>query len=242
MHVPDGFLNLPTSAVTGAVAVAGVALALRGAKRELDERTAPLAGLTATFVFAAQMVNFPVGAGTSGHLIGGTLAAILVGPWTATLCLTVVTVVQALLFADGGLTALGTNVLLLAIVAVWVGWGVSRLVLRLLSGSPDRSHPDLARPGASRPPARRAVAWAGAAGALVSVPAAALVFCGLYAVGGAVAVPLGLLVPTMLGVHALIGLGEAAITYGVLAAVTASRPDLVHALRSSEPVLQEVSA
>lgn len=242
MHVPDGFLNLPTSAVTGAVAVAGVALALRGAKRELDERTAPLAGLTATFVFAAQMVNFPVGAGTSGHLIGGTLAAILVGPWTATLCLTVVTVVQALLFADGGLTALGTNVLLLAIVAVWVGWGVSRLVLRLLSGSPDRSHPDLARPGASRPPARRAVAWAGAAGALVSVPAAALVFCGLYAVGGAVAVPLGLLVPTMLGVHALIGLGEAAITYGVLAAVAASRPDLVHALRSSEPVLQEVSA
>lgn len=242
MHVPDGFLNLPTSAVTGAVAVAGVALALRGAKRELDERTAPLAGLTATFVFAAQMVNFPVGAGTSGHLIGGTLAAILVGPWTATLCLTVVTVVQALLFADGGLTALGTNVLLLAIVAVWVGWGVSRLVLRLLSGSPDRSHPDLARPGASRPPARRAVAWAGAAGALVSVPAAALVFCGLYAVGGAVAVPLGLLVPTMLGVHALIGLGAAAITYGVLAAVTASRPDLVHALRSSEPVLQEVSA
>lgn len=242
MHVPDGFLNLPTSAVTGAVAVAGIALALRGAKRELDERTAPLAGLTATFVFAAQMVNFPVGAGTSGHLIGGTLAAILVGPWTATLCLTVVTVVQALLFADGGLTALGTNVLLLAIVAVWVGWGVSRLVLRLLSGSPDRSHPDLAHPDASRPPARRAVAWAGAAGALVSVPAAALVFCGLYAVGGAVAVPLGLLVPTMLGVHALIGLGEAAITYGVLAAVAASRPDLVHALRSSEPVLQEVSA
>lgn len=242
MHVPDGFLNLPTSAVTGAVAVAGIALALRGAKRELDERTAPLAGLTATFVFAAQMVNFPVGAGTSGHLIGGTLAAILVGPWTATLCLTVVTVVQALLFADGGLTALGTNVLLLAIVAVWVGWGVSRLVLRLLSGSPDRSHPDLAHPDASRCPARRAVAWAGAAGALVSVPAAALVFCGLYAVGGAVAVPLGLLVPTMLGVHALIGLGEAAITYGVLAAVTASRPDLVHALRSSEPVLQEVSA
>ncbi|WP_232549275.1 energy-coupling factor ABC transporter permease [Propioniciclava soli] len=225
MHVPDGFLNLPTSAVTGAAAVAGVALALRGARRELDERTAPLAGLTATFVFAAQMVNFPVGAGTSGHLIGGALAAILVGPWTATLCLTVVTVVQALLFADGGLTALGTNVLLLAIVSVWVGWGVARLVLRLL------------------PDGRRAVAWAGAAGALISVPAAALVFCGLYAVGGAVAVPLGLLVPTMLGVHTVIGLGEAAITFGVLTAVAASRPDLIHALRPApEPELEEVPA
>ena len=130
MHVPDGFLSLPVSAATGVVAVAAVGVALRGARRELDERTAPLAGLVATFVFAAQMVNFPVGAGTSGHLIGGALAAVLVGPWTATLVLTVVTVVQALLFADGGLTALGTNVLLLAVVAVWVGWAGAALVRR----------------------------------------------------------------------------------------------------------------
>lgn len=209
MHVPDGFLDLPVSAATGAVAIAGVALALRGARRELDERTAPLAGLVATFVFAAQMVNFPVGAGTSGHLIGGALAAVLVGPWTATLVLTVVTVVQALLFADGGLTALGTNVVLLAIVAVWVGWGVARLVSRVLPNTP------------------RSVIWSGAAGALVSVPAAAAVFTFLFAVGGAVAVPLELLLPTMLGVHTVIGVGEALITAGVLAAVVASRPDLV---------------
>lgn len=209
MHVPDGFLDLPVSAATGAVAIAGVALALRGARRELDERTAPLAGLVATFVFAAQMVNFPVGAGTSGHLIGGALAAVLVGPWTATLVLTVVTVVQALLFADGGLTALGTNVVLLAIVAVWVGWGVARLVSRVLPNTP------------------RSVIWSGAAGALVSVPAAAAVFTFLFAVGGAVAVPLESLLPTMLGVHTVIGVGEALITAGVLAAVVASRPDLV---------------
>lgn len=209
MHVPDGFLNLPVSAATGAVAVAGIALALRGSRRELDERTAPLAGLVATFVFAAQMVNFPVGAGTSGHLIGGALAAVLVGPWTATLVLTVVTVVQALLFADGGLTALGTNVVLLAIVAVWVGWGVARLINRML------------------PQNSRAVVVSGAIGALVSVPAAAAVFTLLFAVGGAVAVPLDLLLPTMLGVHAVIGVGEAVITAGVLAAVVASRPDLV---------------
>src|ERR1700754_643704 len=115
MHVPDGFLNAPTSVATGAVAVAGVAVALRKAQGELDERTAPLAGLTAAFVFAVQMLNFPVGVGTSGHLMGGALAAVLVGPWTAVLCLSVVLLVQGLLFADGGLTALGTNISLIGI-------------------------------------------------------------------------------------------------------------------------------
>ena len=100
MHVPDGFLTAPASLATGVVAAAAVALALRGARRELDERTSPLAGLVAAFVFAVQMLNFPVAAGTSGHLLGGALAAVLVGPWTATLCLTVVLGVQALLFAD----------------------------------------------------------------------------------------------------------------------------------------------
>src|SRR3954449_6723125 len=109
MHVPDGFLDAPTSVATGAVAVAAVGVALRGARRELDDRTAPLAGLVAAFVFATQMVNFPVGAGTSGHLLGGALAAALVGPWTGILVITVVLLVQGLLFADGGLTALGTN-------------------------------------------------------------------------------------------------------------------------------------
>ena len=119
MHVPDGFLDLPTSLATAAVAASAVALSLRGARRELDDRAAPLAGLVATFVFAAQMINFPVAAGTSGHLIGGALAAVLVGPWTATLCLTVVLLVQGLLFADGGLSALGTNITLMGVVGVW---------------------------------------------------------------------------------------------------------------------------
>src|SRR3954451_375976 len=126
MHVPDGFLDAPTSVATGAVAVAAVGVALRGARRELDDRTAPLAGLVATFVFATQMVNFPVGSGTSGHLLGGALAAVLVGPATALLCMSVVFVVQCLLFADGGVTALGTNVVLMGIVTVVVGWVVFR--------------------------------------------------------------------------------------------------------------------
>ena len=108
MHVPDGFLDAPTSVATGAVAVVAVGVALRGARRELDDKTAPLAGLVATFVFATQMLNFPVGAGTSGHLLGGALAAVLVGPSTALLCITVVLLVQALLFAVGGTAATGT--------------------------------------------------------------------------------------------------------------------------------------
>src|SRR5688500_11257455 len=132
MHVYDGFLDAPTSVATGVVAAAGVAVALRGARRELDDRTAPMAGLVATFVFAAQMINFPVGAGTSGHLMGGALAAVLVGPWSAVLCLSVVLLVQALLMADGGITALGSNITLIALVTTAVGWAVFvglRLVL-----------------------------------------------------------------------------------------------------------------
>jgi cobalt/nickel transport system permease protein len=213
MHVPDGFLDVATSAATGAVAVAGVGLALRGARRELDDRTAPMAGLVATFVFATQMVNFPVGAGTSGHLLGGALAAILVGPWTAVLCLSVVLLVQGLLFADGGVTALGTNITLLGIVAVLVGWLVFRGLQAVL-------------------PKRLAlVAPTAAMAAFVSVPVTALVFVVLYAVGGQAPVPLDTLTATMLTWHALIGIGEALITGLVVGSVVAVRPDLVHGAR-----------
>ena len=210
MHVPDGFLDAPTSVATGVVAAGTVALALRGAHRELDERTAPLAGLTAAFVFAVQMVNFPVGAGTSGRLIGGALTAVLVGPWTAVLCMTVVLLVQAVLFADGGLTALGTNVTLMGVVAVGVGYGVFRLLVRLL------------------PRTRTGLLVSAGAGALLSVPAAAFAFVGLFAVGGVADVSLGAVLATMGGVHLLIGIGEAAISVAVLAAVLSVRPDLVH--------------
>lgn len=213
MHVPDGFLDTPTSLATGVVAAAAVAVSLRGARRELDERTAPLAGLVAAFVFAAQMINFPVAAGTSGHLLGGTLAAVLVGPFTATLCITVVLVVQALLFADGGLTALGTNITLMGVVGVWVGYGVFRLVLAAL------------------PRRMGSVTVAAAIGAFLSVPAAALAFAGLFAVGGTAPVDMSTLAAAMVGVHAVIGMGEALITAVVVTAVLAVRPDLVYGAR-----------
>ena len=218
MHVPDGFLDAPTSVATGAVAAVAVAVSLRGARRELDDRTAPMAGLVATFVFAAQMINFPVGAGTSGHLMGGALAAVLVGPWTAVLCLSVVLVVQALLMADGGITALGTNITLIGIVTVAVGWVVFVLLRRVLPKRIDM------------------VAPAAAIGALVSVPVAALVFTALFSVGGNISVDLDTVLIAMLGWHTVIGIGEALVTGLVVASVVATRPDLVHGAR---PLLEE---
>ncbi|AJR18241.1 energy-coupling factor ABC transporter permease [Pimelobacter simplex] len=213
MHVPDGFLDAPTSIATGVVAAAGVGLALRKARTELDDRTAPMAGLVAAFVFAGQMINFPVGAGTSGHLLGGALAAVLVGPWTAMLCISVVLLVQGLFMADGGLTALGTNITLMAIVGVVVGYGVFRLALGVLPR----------RPGS--------VPLAAAAGALVSVPAAASVFSLLFAIGGTADIAPAKVLTAMVGWHLVIGIGEAVITGLVVSAVIASRPDLVRGAR-----------
>lgn len=218
MHVPDGFLDAPTSIATAAVAAGGVGLALQRARRELDDRTAPLAGLVAVFVFAAQMLNFPVGAGTSGHLLGGALAAVLVGPWTATLCLTVVLTVQSLLFADGGITALGTNVVLMGLVGVWAGWLVFAGLRRVLRPT-----------GVGVVPALAGVA------AMASVPATAATFTALYAVGGRAPIPLAELTTAMLGWHTVIGLGEGVITFLAVGSIIATRPDLVHGARDLAP-------
>lgn len=216
MHVPNGFLDAPTSMATGAAAVVCVGAALAGARRELDDRTAPMAGLVAAFVFATQMLNFPVAAGTSGHLLGGALAAVLVGPWTAVLCMSVVFVVQSLLFADGGITALGTNIVLMAVTTVLVGWVVLRLLQAVL---PKRT---------SLTPAQAGIA------AFVSVPVAASVFVLLYSLGGTADIPFHTLMTAMFGVHTLIGIGEGVITGLAVGAIIAVRPDLVYAAR---PVL-----
>ncbi|WP_068398476.1 energy-coupling factor ABC transporter permease [Kribbia dieselivorans] len=220
MHVPDGFLDAPTSVGTAVVAAAGVAIALRGSRRELDDRTAPLAGLVAMFVFAAQMLNFPVGLGTSGHLLGGALAAILVGPYTATLILTVVLLVQALLFADGGITALGTNITLMGLVGVWVAWAVFVGVRAIL------------------PKRLSSLTPASFVAGLVSVPAAALAFVAFYAIGGQAPIDLTALTGAMLAWHTVIGVGEGLITALVVASVVATRPDLVH---GAQPLLKQRS-
>lgn len=213
MHVPDGFIDAPTSAVTAVVAAGALAVGLRGARRELEERTAPLAGLVAAFIFAVQMLNFPVAAGTSGHLLGGALAAILVGPYTGVLCVSVVLLMQGILFADGGLTALGLNITDMAIVTTVVAYAVFRGLLKVL------------------PRSRRSVTGAAFVAALLSVPAAAAAFTLLYSVGGTTDVAIGKVAGAMIGVHVLIGVGEAAITALTVGAVLAVRPDLVYGAR-----------
>ncbi len=220
MHVPDGFINAPVSLAAGVVAAAGLAICLRGARRELDEKTAPLAGLVAAFVFAVQMINFPVGVGTSGHLMGGVLAAVLVGPYTGVLCVSVVLIVQALFFADGGLSALGVNIILMALVTTLAGYGTVLVVQRLL------------------PNKRASAVPAAFVGALVSVPIAALAFVALYAVGGTADLPLAEVALAMFGVHVVIGIGEALITALTVGSVLTVRPDLVHAARRYEQELE----
>lgn len=210
MHIPDGFIDIPTSASIGAIAIAGTAIALKKARNELDDKTAPMAGLTAVFIFAVQMLNFPVAAGTSGHLLGGALATVLVGPYAASLAVTVVLGVQALLFADGGLTALGLNIFNLSIVAVLVSHLAFKALKKLL------------------PKQKSSVPLAAAVAAFISVPLSAISFALQYGIGGTGTAPFSTVFAAMVSTHLLIGLGEALITMFTVSAILASRSDLVY--------------
>lgn len=207
MHIPDGFLSLPVSAVGWLLMIALVAIALRQTRRQLGERQIPLMGILAAFVFAAQMINFPVAGGTSGHLLGGMLIAALLGPWAAVLVMTCVLGVQGLLFQDGGLLALGFNVVNMGIVGGFVGYAAYVLVRRLAGTSP-----------------LAGLIGAGV-GAWLSVVIASAACALELAVSGTS--PLEVALPAMLGVHALIGIGEALITVAALAFIRQTRPDLV---------------
>lgn len=206
MHIPDGLLDARTAAATGLLAAGGLGAALRALRRALPPRRVPLLGLAAAFVFAAQMLNFPVPGGTSGHLVGAALVAVLLGPSAAVVVLTAVVVLQCLMFADGGLTALGANVFNLAVVAP----GVAALVFRLAAG------------GAAAAPRRRLFATALAA--WFSIVAAAVACAGELAFAGTV--PWAAAFPAMTSIHLVVGLGEAAITALVVAALAALRPEL----------------
>ena len=220
MHIPDGFIDIPTSLAFAGVAAAGVAISLKGAKSSLDEKTAPLAGLTATFIFAVQMLNFPVAAGTSGHLLGGALAAIHVGPWAATLALTVVLLMQGLLFADGGLSAIGLNVFNMSLIGVWCGYGSFLLIKKVL------------------PKKKSSIAVAAFFAGLLSVPAAAAGFVLQYAIGGTATFSVATVLAAMISTHVLIGIGEGLISALAVGAVMASRSDLVYGYKGVKQVLE----
>lgn len=217
LHVADGVIGMPVAATFAALAVAVIAVCLIRGRQELDDRLAPMAGLVAAFVFAAQMLQFPVLPGASGHLVGGALAAMLVGPWVAVLAVTVVVIVQALVFADGGLTALGLNIVNMAVVTTFVAYLVIVALLRLL------------------PRGNTSLAITAFIASVVSVVAASLAFVGQFWLGGGVEIAFGLgeVAATMAGVHALIGIGEGVITALTVVAVAKVRPDLVYALRGA---------
>jgi cobalt/nickel transport system permease protein len=204
MHIPDGFLDTDVALVCAVPAAVAVGIGLRKAGTDLDERRVPLLGVTAAFVFAAQMLNFPVAGGTSGHFLGAALAAILLGPWLACLTLAVVLGVQAFVFADGGITALGANILNMGVIGALLVGGLMHVARRL---------------------APRAILPIAGVGAWLAVMAGATAASFELAISGTV--PLGTVLPAMLATHALIGAGEAIITVAAVSAVLSTRPDLV---------------
>ncbi len=212
MHIPDGFINAGTSIGAGVIAAGGVGVAVKKTSEYMEDKQLPLAGLTAAFVFAVQMLNFPVAAGTSGHLLGGALAAILVGPWAGALCVAVVLIVQAF-FADGGVTALGLNILDMGLVTALGGYAVFAGLRRVL------------------PKSKASVTVAAGLAAGVSVVLSSIAFWSQFALGGNVDIALGSVLVAMVGVHTVIGIGEGLITAATVGLVLGVRPDLVYGAR-----------
>jgi cobalt/nickel transport system permease protein len=211
MHIANGIVDGPTSAIFAALAAVALTVCVARARQALDERLAPLAGLVAAFIFAVQMLNFPVLPGVSGHLLGGALAAILVGPWVGALCVTVVLVVQALFFSDGGVTAIGLNVTNMALLGTAAAYGAVILLRR----------------------ARVPLAATAVLASVFSVVVASQGFVLEYALGGGGGLSVGAVAAAMAGPHLLIGLGEGLITAVTVGAVAKARPDLVYVLRGA---------
>lgn len=204
LHIPDGFLSLPISILCWIVTLVVLAFAVRQAQKTFAERLVPLAGIMAAFIFAGQMINFPVTGGTSGHLIGATLAFIVLGPWLGMLAMTAVIVLQALLFQDGGLVVMGANILVMGIVPGMVGYGLYRMVRDKARGT--------------RIAVTGVAAW-------LSVVIAALLTALLLGFSGTVS--MGVVIPAMTGIHVLIGIGEALITVFALGFLLQTHPDLL---------------
>jgi cobalt/nickel transport system permease protein len=207
LHIPDGFLSTLIAVIGWLLALGVIGLALRQTRHQLGERQIPLMGVLAAFIFAAQAINFPVAGGTSGHLLGGALAAIVIGPWAGILVMTAVIAVQGLLFQDGGLLVMGWNILNMGVFTAFSGYAAFILMRRLLGKSPG---------------ARLAGAFFGG---WISVMAGAIATAFELALSGTTSLSLAL--PAMAGVHALIGLGEGLITTGAIALLETSRPEVL---------------
>ncbi|HAX70037.1 MAG TPA: cobalamin biosynthesis protein CbiM [Anaerolineae bacterium] len=204
LHIPDGFLNLIVSLICWLITIVTLGFAISKTNQSLGEKQIPLMGVMAAFIFAAQMINFPVAGGTSGHMLGGALAAIVLGPWAGMLVMTAVIAVQALLFQDGGLLVMGANILNMGLVTAAIGYGLYRSVI-----------------GQSRGVKLGMIGFA----AWLSVMAGALLTSMQLWLSGTS--QLGIVIPAMMGVHALIGIGEALITVFAVGFIMQTRPDLL---------------
>lgn len=210
LHIPDGFLNIVVSLVFWLFTIIIVGLAISKTNKSLGEKQIPLMGVMAAFIFAAQMLNFPVAGGTSGHFLGGALAAIVLGPWAGILVMTAVVGVQAILFQDGGLLAMGANIFNMGILTAAIGFGLYRMVIHRNKGT------------------RLAVVGIGA---WIATMAAALITALQLWLSGTSR--LEIVIPAILGVHAFIGIGEALITVAALAFIAKTRPDLLASEKST---------
>ena len=212
MHIPDGLLDTPICLVTGGISIAAVGYSVHRLKDSLADRTVPMTGMVAAMVFAGQMVNFPVAVGTSGHLVGGVLAARLLGPWAACLALTLVLFVQKFLFNDGGLLALGPNVFHMSVIGALGGYAIQSLVARLAGDTPRTRVIGVVISG-----------W-------VTVMAAALLCSIEFAVSHAANPDFRFLkfLALMMMFHAVIGIGESLISGGIIRYVAIRRPELLY--------------
>ncbi|MCD6080879.1 MAG: energy-coupling factor ABC transporter permease [Candidatus Omnitrophica bacterium] len=207
MHIPDGFLNTPAWSTLYAVSGGTLAVAFKKVKKMLQDKTIPLMGVISAFIFAAQMLNFPVAGGTSGHLIGGVLAAVLLGPWAGIIVISAVLVIQCLLFQDGGITALGANIFNMGIIGSGLGYVIYDRIRKLI-------------------PDNKGVLTGAAIASWLAVVIASFA-CALE-LGFSGLVKFKVVIPAMVGVHTLIGIGEAIITVLVIGIILKLRPDLIY--------------
>tara|TARA_B100000427_G_scaffold1356_1_gene1353 strand:+ start:3908 stop:4840 length:933 start_codon:yes stop_codon:yes gene_type:complete len=217
MHVPDGFINAPVSAVAGLISISSIWTATKAANRFLADKLIAIAGMMSALIFVLQMINFPIAAGTSGHLLGGTLAVIVLGPSLGILCVSIVVILQALLFADGGLSALGINILNIAIITGLIGWLVISNWKKIFG---DNSS---------------SIIIGSFIAGMISVIMSSIAFVIEYFFGGTVSVDIGSVFFAMVSSHFFIGIGEGVITALIVSLLLRVRPDMLYISREKEP-------
>ena len=223
MHVPDGFMNVTMSAATGVISFGTLWAYIRSAKDLIADRFIALTGMMSALIFVLQMINFPIAAGTSGHLLGGALAVIVLGPRLGLICLSVVVIIQSLLFADGGLSALGVNVLNMAIVTSATSWFIVKYWIKFIGKN------------------KTSIVSVSVLAGILSVVFSSIAFTIQYAIGGTISIPVGTVLLAMVTTHFIIGFGEGIITALIITLLIRVRPDLIYAYERSDENTTKVS-